>query len=215
RGGGHRPAERQVGRVAARRRRQGRRRAHRRRRAGALSGQARALQAAVQRRLRRRDPAQPDRQDPEARAARALPGPGTRLSARTVAESPGDAPDRAYARYVLGVLIVVYVFNFLDRQIISILAERIKADLGLRDDQIGFLYGTAFAVFYALFGLPLGRLADGWIRTRVIACGLGVWSVMTTASGLARSFAQLAVARVGVGVGEASANPAAFSLITD
>jgi MFS family permease len=116
---------------------------------------------------------------------------------------------------VLGLLIVVYVLNFLDRQILSILAERIKADLGLSDAQIGFLYGTAFAVFYALFGIPLGRLADVWVRTRLIALGLAFWSLMTAASALARDFAQLTAARIGVGVGEASASPAAFSLLSD
>jgi MFS family permease len=107
------------------------------------------------------------------------------------------------------------VLNFLDRQILSILAERIKADLGLSDAQIGFLYGTAFAVFYALFGIPLGRLADVWVRTRLIAVGLAFWSVMTALSAGARSFAQLSAARIGVGVGEASATPAAFSLLSD
>jgi MFS family permease len=121
----------------------------------------------------------------------------------------------AYARYALGVLVVVYVLNFLDRQILSILAERIKADLGLSDAQIGFLYGTAFAVFYALFGIPLGRLADLWLRTRLIALGLAVWSVMTAASAFARDFLQLGLARIGVGIGEASANPAAYSLLSD
>ncbi len=104
--------------------------------------------------------------------------------------SGGPAPGRAsspevggpYARYVLGVLVLVYVLNFLDRQIISILAEDIKADLGISDSQIGFLYGTAFAVFYALFGLPLGRLADVWSRRSLIALGLSFWSLMTAAS---------------------------------
>src|SRR6185295_4830952 len=119
-------------------------------------------------------------------------------------------PDR-YPRYVLGVLVVVYVFNFLDRQILSILAERIKADLGATDAQMGFLYGTAFAVF----GIPLGRLADVWDRRRLIAWGLAAWSAMTALSGLARSFAQLALARFGVGIGEASASPAAYSLLSD
>ncbi|HJQ84156.1 MAG TPA: MFS transporter [Candidatus Binatia bacterium] len=116
---------------------------------------------------------------------------------------------------VLGVLVVVYVFNFLDRQILSILAERIRADLGLSDAQIGFLYGTAFAVFYATFGIPLARLADVWDRRRLIAIGLAAWSLMTAVSGLARSFPQLAAARFGVGIGEASATPAAFSLLSD
>jgi MFS family permease len=123
-------------------------------------------------------------------------------------------PDR-YPRYVLGALVVVYVFNFLDRQILSILAERIKADLGVSDAQMGFLYGTAFAVFYAIFGIPLGRLADVWDRRRLIAWGLAAWSAMTALSGLARSFAQLALARFAVGVGEASASPAAYSLLSD
>ena len=124
-------------------------------------------------------------------------------------------PRRAQANYTLGVLVVVYVFNFLDRQIVSILAERIKADLGVSDAQIGFLYGTAFAVFYALFGIPLGRLADVWDRRRLIALGLAFWSAATAASGLARGFGQLAAARIGVGIGEASATPAAFSLLSD
>src|SRR5215470_2249522 len=104
-----------------------------------------------------------------------------------------------YPQYVLAVLVLVYVFNFIDRQILSILAERIKADLQLSDAQIGFLYGTAFAVFYAIFGIPLGRLADVWDRRRIISIGLCLWSMMTALSGLARSFTQLALARIGVG----------------
>ncbi len=120
-----------------------------------------------------------------------------------------------YAYYVLGVLVAVYVLNFVDRQILSILAEAIKADVGLTDAEIGFLFGTAFAVFYALFGIPLGRLADMWIRSRLIAIGLSFWSLMTAASGFANNFAQLGAARIGVGVGEASATPAAFSLLSD
>src|SRR5262245_44852865 len=116
---------------------------------------------------------------------------------------------------MLGVLVLVYVFNFLDRQIISILAERIKADLRVSDAEIGFLYGTAFAVFYAVFGIPLARLADVWDRRKLIALGLAAWSLMTVLSGLARNFSELAAARFGVGVGEASAAPAAFSLLSD
>lgn len=132
-----------------------------------------------------------------------------------VEEGPRSAPGDAYARYVLFVLVLVYVFNFLDRQILSILAERIKADLGLSDAEMGFLYGTAFAVFYAIFGIPLGRLADAWDRRRLISIGLAFWSAMTALSGLSRSFTQLGAARIGVGVGEASASPAAYSLLSD
>jgi MFS family permease len=121
----------------------------------------------------------------------------------------------AYAWYALFVLVLVYVVNFVDRQIISILATDIKRDLHLEDAQIGFLYGTAFAVFYALFGIPLGRLADSWYRGRLIAIGLGLWSSMTALSGFANSFGMLATARIGVGIGEASASPAAYSMISD
>lgn len=120
-----------------------------------------------------------------------------------------------YARYVLGILVLVYVLNFLDRQIITILAEDIKRDLGVSDAEIGFLYGTAFAVFYAVFGIPLGRLADVWSRRSLISLGLAFWSAMTACSGLARGFGQLAAARIGVGVGEASASPAAYSMLSD
>ena len=100
----------------------------------------------------------------------------------------GTKTGGAYAHYVLGVLVIVYVFNFVDRNILSILAEDIKADLGVTDAQMGFLYGTVFAVFYAVFGIPLARLADAWIRRSLIAGGLLFWSFMTAASGLARSF---------------------------
>ena len=121
----------------------------------------------------------------------------------------------AYRWYVLALLTLVYAFNFIDRQIVTILAPFLKADLGLTDAQVGLLYGTAFALFYALFGLPLAKLADGWHRVKTLSLGLSVWSAMTVLSGTAGSFAQLALARMGVGVGEASASPAAFSLLQD
>ena len=120
-----------------------------------------------------------------------------------------------YAKYVLFVLVLVYIANFVDRLIISIVAEEIKADLGISDAQLGFLSGTAFAVFYAVFGLPLGRLADLWVRKSLISIGLVFWSTMTALSGTASNFPQLAVYRFGVGVGEASASPAAFSILSD
>jgi MFS family permease len=121
----------------------------------------------------------------------------------------------AYARYVLVVLVFVYVLNFVDRQILSILAEDIKSDLGLTDANLGFLYGTVFAVFYAVFGIPLGRVSDIWIRKNMISLGLFAWSAMTALSGTAKGFASLAGYRIGVGIGEASASPAAFSLLAD
>jgi MFS family permease len=126
-----------------------------------------------------------------------------------------DATAGIYPWYVLGVLFLVYALNFIDRNILSILAQDIKADLGLSDVQLGFLFGTAFAIFYSLLGIPLGRLADSWRRGWLIATGLALWSAMTALSGLAGSFAQLAFARVGVGIGEASASPAAYSLLAD
>ncbi len=120
-----------------------------------------------------------------------------------------------YAWYVLGVLFLVYVVNFVDRQIISILAQDIKSGLGINDTQIGVLAGTAFAIFYSVFGIPLGCLVDRWYRFRLIALGLAVWSSMTVLSGLASTYAQLLGARVGVGIGEASASPAAYSVLGD
>ncbi|MEO1046679.1 MAG: MFS transporter [Pseudomonadota bacterium] len=121
----------------------------------------------------------------------------------------------SYSWYVLGILFLVYVLNFIDRQIISILANDIKADLGLTDADLGFLYGTAFAVFYALFGIPFGKLADSWNRTWLMTLGLSLWSAMTAFSGLAQNGVMLAAARLGVGIGEATASPSAYSLISD
>ena len=130
-------------------------------------------------------------------------------------EGGANAKVPAYSWYALGVLVIVYILNFIDRQILSILANDIKADLGVEDDYLGFLYGTAFAVFYALFGIPLGKLADSWKRVRLMAIGLALWSTMTALSGFAKNAATLTVARIGVGVGEATASPSAYSLISD
>ena len=121
-------------------------------------------------------------------------------------DKPGAAENArvpAYSWYALSVLVLVYVLNFVDRQILSILANDIKADLGVDDAFLGFLYGTAFAIFYALFGIPLGKLADSWHRVRLMTIGLGLWSLMTAASGFAKNAAMLSGARVGVGIGEA------------
>lgn len=121
----------------------------------------------------------------------------------------------SYVWYVLAILTFVNIFNFLDRQLLSILAERIKYDLALSDTDLGFLYGTAFAVCLAVFGIPLGRLSDTWERRYVIAIGLILWSGMTALSGLSQTFLQLSALRIGVAIGEASLNPAAHSSLSD
>lgn len=133
----------------------------------------------------------------------------------TAAQDRSEQSASAYSWYALGVLVVVYILNFIDRQILSILAVDIKRDLALTDGQLGFLGGAAFAVFYALFGVPLGRLADRWHRVRLLTIGLVLWSTMTAFSGLARNYLTLSLARMGVGVGEATASPTAYSLISD
>jgi MFS family permease len=128
---------------------------------------------------------------------------------------PTEGPSRGYGWYALGVLLAVYALNFIDRQMLTILAADIKRDLHIGDAQFGFLYGTAFGVFYAVFGVPLGKLADRWARTRLLALGLATWSLMTLASGLARNLGQIGAARIGVGVGEATAGPCGYSLLSD
>jgi MFS family permease len=120
-------------------------------------------------------------------------------------------------KIMLFALLLVYILNFLDRQIINILAEPIKGDLGLSDTQLGLLAGPAFAVFYAVLGIPIARYADNAKTNRVwlISICLAVWSAMTAICGFAQNFLQLALARIGVGVGEAGCTPAAHSLIAD
>jgi MFS family permease len=120
-----------------------------------------------------------------------------------------------YRNYVLALLMVIYAVNFLDRQVVTIIAPYLKADMGVSDAQIGLLFGTAFALFYAVFGLPLAKLADGWSRVKTIGLGLTFWSAMTAVSGMTSNFAQLGAARIGVGIGEASASPASYSLLQD
>lgn len=120
-----------------------------------------------------------------------------------------------YKKYVLYVLTGVYIFNFIDRQILVILQESIKADLNLSDTQLGLLTGLAFALFYVTLGIPIARLADTTNRKKIIAVSLAIWSAMTVISGRAMNFTQLLLARVGVGIGEAGASPAAHSMISD
>ncbi len=122
---------------------------------------------------------------------------------------------RAYRIYVLVLLTAVYTFNFVDRQIMGILAPSIQEDLGLSDSQLGILIGFAFAILYTTVGIPIARLADRTNRVNIIAISLGLWSGFTALCGLAQNFTQLAFARVGVGIGEAGGSPPSHSLISD
>lgn len=121
------------------------------------------------------------------------------------------------ARVTLWILLIVYVFNFIDRQIVNILAEPIAKELSLSDTQIGMMTGLAFALFYTVLGIPIARLADRQTtsRPKLIAVALGLWSAMTALCGVAQNFWQLLLARIGVGVGEAGCTPPAHSLISD
>ena len=129
--------------------------------------------------------------------------------ARDAYQRPG------YRKFVLGLLTVVYIFNFLDRQVVNILGPAIIADLGLSDVQFGMLSGIAFAAIYATLGMPIARWADGGVRRNVIALAVAVWSAMTAVCGLAQNFWQLFFMRAGVGVGEAGGSPPAHSIISD
>jgi len=115
----------------------------------------------------------------------------------------------------LVLVVLTQAMSMVDRQILAILVPRIKADLQVGDAEMGLLYGTVFALFYAVFSLPLGRLADGWVRTRLLAFSVFGWSVMTALAGFANGFGMLAFSRLGVGIGEASAQPAGMSLLAD
>jgi predicted MFS family arabinose efflux permease len=126
-----------------------------------------------------------------------------------------EEDDRRPANYALAALFVVYIFNFVDRQILATLLQPIKEELGASDTQMGLLAGLAFALFYTFLGIPIARFADRGSRVLLISLGLVVWSAMTATSSYARTFVQLALARIGVGVGEASFTPSAHSLITD
>ena len=120
-----------------------------------------------------------------------------------------------YRWYVLSVLVVVYIFNFIDRSILGILLEPIKQELGASDTAMGFLGGIAFAAFYTFLGRPIARMADKGVRRNVIATCLTIWSVATALCGLAQNFTQLLLARMGVAVGEAGGSPPSHSMISD
>ncbi|TIX49511.1 MFS transporter [Alteraurantiacibacter aquimixticola] len=120
-----------------------------------------------------------------------------------------------HAWYALTLVSCAQAMSLLDRQILSILATDIREDLGIGDAELGLLYGTVFALFYALFSLPLGRLVDGWVRTKLLAICLAVWSLFAGIAAFASGFALLAISRLGVGIGEGATQPAANSIIFD
>ena len=122
---------------------------------------------------------------------------------------------RRRAWYVVAVLLLAYMVAFIDRQILSLLVQPIRRDLGISDTQIGLLAGFAFAIFYSVLGLPIARLADRYNRRAIISIGIALWTLMTAACGLSKTYWQLFLTRIGVGVGEATLSPAAYSMIAD
>jgi len=130
-------------------------------------------------------------------------------------ETEPPYPPLRYAWYVVAVLTFVYVFSFIDRQILNLLVRPIRRDLGISDTQMSLLMGFSFALFYTVCGIPLGWLADKKSRRSIVAVGFIFWSIMTAGCGLARNFVQMLLLRMGVGVGEAALSPSAYSLIAD
>ncbi len=132
-------------------------------------------------------------------------------------EETSNNPDvsNQYRNCVLAMLTLVYIFNFIDRQLVVILQESIKKELHLSDGQLGMLSGFSFAIFYVTLGIPIARIADKRSRRNTVAVSLGLWSLMTACSGAARNFFQLLLARIGVGVGEAGGSPPAHAMISD
>ena len=128
-------------------------------------------------------------------------------------ENPYASPSAR--KYALAVLTLVYTFNFIDRQLLSILQESIKVDLSLSDSQLGLLTGFAFAMFYVTAGIPIARLADRSNRRNIVAVSVGLWSAMTALSGFVQNYGQLLAARVGVGIGEAGGSPPSHSIVSD
>lgn len=131
----------------------------------------------------------------------------------TSAATPAASLTRAW--FAVAVLTLANISGFIDRQILSLLVEPIKRDLQVTDTQVSLLMGLGFVIFYSLLGLPIGRWVDRGHRPRIVAVGIGVWSVMTALTGMAKNFGQLFAARVGIGAGEATLGPAAVSIIAD
>ncbi len=141
--------------------------------------------------------------------------PGSQAAGLGPSPVPSPVPSRRYSHYVLVVLTGMYTFNYLDRYVLTILVVPIQAELGLSDTVMGFLLGPAFALFYTGLGVPIARLADSYSRRRILALSFVAWSLMTALAGLARTGAELAATRIGVGVGEAGGTAPAHSLLSD
>lgn len=129
------------------------------------------------------------------------------------ASSPNYRPAQYW--YVVGVLMLAYILSYVDRSILTLLVEPIRSDMGFSDLEISLLHGFAFAVFYSFMGYPIGRYADSHHRVGVVAVGVALWSLMTAACGVVKNFVSFFLVRMGVGIGEAALNPAAYSIITD
>lgn len=140
---------------------------------------------------------------------------GGTLSGAAGGVAPSQGFTAAYRNYALFVLMLGYTANYVDRQILAILLEPIKQDLGVSDTQLGFLSGITFAIFYATLGVPIAMLADRTNRRNIVAAAIAIFSTMTVVCGFVTSFVQLALARIGVGIGEAGSSPPSHSMISD
>ena len=143
-----------------------------------------------------------------------MPKPNALSNEKNVLMTDADY-SATYKRFVLTMLTIVYAFNFIDRQILVILQESIKADMGFSDAQLGLLSGFSFALVYVTAGIPIAYLADRSNRRNIITVALSVWSGMTAISGLAQNYTHLLIARIGVGLGAAGGSPPAHSMISD
>lgn len=137
------------------------------------------------------------------------------MGLRTETKDQSSRKSEIYAWYVVILCMLAYIFSFIDRQILALMIEPIKADLNLSDTQFSLLHGLAFSIFYAFMGLPLAYIADRFSRPKLIAFGVIFWSVATAFCGLSKNFIQLFLSRMGVGIGEAALSPAAYSMFSD
>lgn len=148
--------------------------------------------------------------------------PATQSDVDDLEESSGDKnsheedwPSTGYSWYVVGILLIAFTVSFIDRHILNLMNQPIRADLGLTDTQFSLLVGAAFSLFYTIMGVPIARMADRKSRKMIIMVGISIWCTMTALCGIARSFWLLFFARMGVGVGEAALSPSAYSMISD